>query len=487
MADTKPPSLRIVPGAPPPPPLSKTQKKKRKSAKPKSAETQDGIPDPISAALVEQAPQEEDVKEGSIAPELIAQPSEPQTPTDDSALKPSPIIELLNKRTKALYKKMIRIQAYSMEPPERLNEDQLRLLKTLPSLEGAHKELEEVKKAIATHEAEVAQEAAAKRAEVAKAERDRLLDAVAAAESVHRRKAADLVTFARLHELRSSGHPVAVALDLTEHESAAIFSANQALFGDEPERKGDVIHGFFTGQGEHLDVPYSRFVELTELFLNPPRVPTPEESIDEQAEQTEEDTEEADAAEETPVLVTGLPSTLASSGSFHFMQDDELANETGGADFDETELIDKADIPEELPAEVEVVDTVVETTVNGHTVVEESVTITTEAPPSVVDNKPIDWADEEGGLPPIAGLHERFGTSGDATPVVEVPETKGVNGGHIDGTVPLSHHDEDGFVAMRGRGRGGRGSFRGEPWVPWTIPWRRTRWRPWWIPWATQW
>ena len=41
-----------------------------------------------------------------------------------------------------------RIQNYQNEAPEKLNEDQKRLLKTLPSLEAVSKELEEVKKAI---------------------------------------------------------------------------------------------------------------------------------------------------------------------------------------------------------------------------------------------------------------------------------------------------------------------------------------------------
>ena len=42
----------------------------------------------------------------------------------------------------------IRIQNYSTTPLERLNEDQVRSLKTLPVLEGIHKELDEVKKAV---------------------------------------------------------------------------------------------------------------------------------------------------------------------------------------------------------------------------------------------------------------------------------------------------------------------------------------------------
>lgn len=44
-----------------------------------------------------------------------------------------------------------RIQSYSTTPMEKLNDDQLRALKTLPVLEGVAKELEEVKKAVEVH------------------------------------------------------------------------------------------------------------------------------------------------------------------------------------------------------------------------------------------------------------------------------------------------------------------------------------------------
>lgn len=205
MSDTPTtPTLRIVPGAPTPPPQSKSQqKKKRKSAKPKSEPVANDlvVSDSTSAALIEQAPTEADVKEGSVAPELVVQPEEAQTPVDESAQKTSPIIELLNKRLKAIHKKIVsegmirptvfhvmhhscalacvrlcssppwhhalramcfrlrsvadyvlrqsRIEVYSSDAPDKLNEDQKRLLKTLPALEAVEKEVQEVKKVIA--------------------------------------------------------------------------------------------------------------------------------------------------------------------------------------------------------------------------------------------------------------------------------------------------------------------------------------------------
>lgn len=51
-------------------------------------------------------------------------------------------------RLTAWFAVQTRIQNYQNEAPEKLNEDQKRLLKTLPSLEAVSKELEEVKKAI---------------------------------------------------------------------------------------------------------------------------------------------------------------------------------------------------------------------------------------------------------------------------------------------------------------------------------------------------
>lgn len=112
MAEVTSPTQRIIPGAPPPAPAHKSQKKKRKTNKPKSApESADGhvdIPDTTAAALTEEAPKAEDVKEGHVAPQLTVQASEvePGTPLADGQ-KFSPIAELLSKRIKAGNKKIV--------------------------------------------------------------------------------------------------------------------------------------------------------------------------------------------------------------------------------------------------------------------------------------------------------------------------------------------------------------------------------------------
>lgn len=79
--------------------------------------------------------------------------------------------------------------------------------------------------------------------------------------------------------------------------------------------------------------------------------------------------------------------------------------------------------------------------------------------PAPADNAGINWADEEDhGLPSIASLHDRFGSSSTGTPVPgqePLPETP------ITPAATHGSNAEDGFQhASRGRGRG-RGGFRG--------------------------
>jgi hypothetical protein len=105
------PNVRVVPGALPPTSQAKTQKKKRRSNKPKTADSPaEGsviAQDTTSAPLVDRSPEEADVKEGTVAPELVA-PSEAPT-FDDLTTKSSPVVELLQKRLKALNKKIVRV------------------------------------------------------------------------------------------------------------------------------------------------------------------------------------------------------------------------------------------------------------------------------------------------------------------------------------------------------------------------------------------
>ncbi|KIP06605.1 hypothetical protein PHLGIDRAFT_451136 [Phlebiopsis gigantea 11061_1 CR5-6] len=447
-ASSQTPTIRIVPGAPPPAPASKSAKKKRKAGANKASDQVDEhvvVPDAHTAALIDHAPSEGDVREGSVVPELVARTDSaaPVSPGGAGEPKVSPLVDMLQKRLKATGKKITRIQSYSTTPLEKLNEDQLRSLKTLPVLEGIHKELEEVKKAVEVHEAEVSQDIARIKLEAARDEEQRVQDSLASAANIHLRKTADLLSFITLHSALSTGNPAAAALALGDRETSAVFSAVETLLGADAERKDEVANGFLSGEGTFQDIPYSRFSDITYQFLNPspPTPPTVEPALVEFLT--------GEAPEETlDIPVGGLPLSAApAASSFQFVQDDEL-------EVEEEE--------EEEPVEIEVTETVTEVAVNGHIVIQDTVTITTtteaaaETPSAETG---LNWADEhDGDLPSIASLHDKFGSSATGTPAVaheSLPETQTLP----NGEAPV---EEDSFHSTpRGRGRG-RGGFRGD-------------------------
>ena len=69
---------------------------------------------------------------------------------------------------------------------------------------------------------------------------------------------ADILTFVTLQASLSAGHPSALALALSESEVIAIFSAVEALLGDE-EKKAELVQGFFSSEGEWSGVPCRLF------------------------------------------------------------------------------------------------------------------------------------------------------------------------------------------------------------------------------------
>ena len=103
-------TARLVPGAPPP---SKSQKKKKSKSAKKTSEQEDEhteVPDTEAAALIDHAPTESEVREGSVAPELIVRSTStrPVSPSaDDKDGKSSALVEMLNKRLKATNKKVV--------------------------------------------------------------------------------------------------------------------------------------------------------------------------------------------------------------------------------------------------------------------------------------------------------------------------------------------------------------------------------------------
>ncbi len=110
-------------------------------------------------------------------------------------------------------------------------------------------------------------------------------------------------------------------------------------------------------------------VEIKERFLNPPPAPPKE---------AEESQDASTVSEEAPASISGIPSTIGTSGAINFILTDELAEAEAETAPDSNEWVDVQAQPEpEQSAVVEVSETVTAVEVNGHTVVEDSVTITT--------------------------------------------------------------------------------------------------------------
>ncbi len=214
----------------------------------------------------------------------------------------------------------------------------------------------------------------------------------------------------------------------------------------------------------------SRVREIQQQFLHPSTVVAAEAPA------------QAPAAEDTLPSVIGLPPTVGTSGGIHFIMTDELAEEE--AELETEAQADSGDwvaveaaVEAEPPAQVEISETVVEAEINGQTVIEESIIMTTTTEVSCtrmvnpialtlpqVAASQLNWADEDHGeLPSLANLQAHYGTSAEGSPAPELesslpetPSTPQLNG-------PGRFVDEEGFVQQRGRGRGrgGRGGERG--------------------------
>ncbi|EDR10842.1 uncharacterized protein LACBIDRAFT_315731 [Laccaria bicolor S238N-H82] len=255
--------------------LSKTQKKKRKANKPKDAVAVAAWTVAVEEldAVLEPAPEPIEVQEPIIAPEPVPSTENPSTPLSEEGilLKSSPVVDLVHKRLKATSKKIQRINGYAAADSKKLNDDQKRAIKTLPTLEAIQKELGEVKKASEVHEFELA----AKGVETEKAEETRIAQAVSAAEA---RLVSETANILNLLRVRGAGIPSFITDDV---ERTVIYAAADALLGDDVERKHTVLNGFLFDAGNLDGVSYSRITEITQLIFKPPRAPTPDEPIEE--------------------------------------------------------------------------------------------------------------------------------------------------------------------------------------------------------------
>ncbi|KAI0000447.1 hypothetical protein BJV77DRAFT_1063863 [Russula vinacea] len=447
MSDT--PTQRYVPGAPPPVPASKSSKKKKKTGKGSRSEDSPAlssvaIPDSTSAALTDRTPDASDVKDGPVVDSLPADPHSTNgltsgQPAFDEA-KHSPVVDLLQKRIKNTNKKIARIQGYATLDDEKLNDDQRRLLKSLPSLEAIVKELEEVKKAVESVEADRIATEARDVAERSKLEAESLVVAIAEAESQAFDKISRLLHFIRLHLSLSAQHPRVSTLGIDDSEVPVILAAAEQLLGEESEIRQELVRGLLYGEGEFQGVSHSRFVDLAHAFATPqpePDFAAPEESRPEEPKPLEE---------ESGVAEAGLGGQESTSGELRFMQESELDN-TGLADSQEW-----VDVPQDQVTEVE---TTTAETYHGEGIGADQVVTAVQQPEqaSLSASGNFDWADEEeGGLPSIAGLQAKFGTSNTPSPAdtpQDIPDTNPaeVIASPVDGSLSA---DDDGFTQARG-------------------------------------
>lgn len=474
MSDT--PTQRYVPGAPQLAPPSKSSKKKRKPVKGGTSEDSPAlssvaIPDSTSPALAEKGPDTSDTKDGPVPETLVADPLTANgTPSGQHVLyeaKHSPLVDLIQKRIKVTTKKITRVQSYATIDPEKLNDDQRKALKSLPSLEAIVKELEEVKKVVETSEAERAATEARNLAEKEKLEAKRLIVEIAEAESQTFDKVSQLLHFLRLHATLSSRHPSGSPFGLDDSEISIVLAAAERLLGEESEARRVLIRGLLSGEGEFQGISHSRLLDLAHAFANPPAEPisaTPEDPSPEDpvpsVEQPEAEPSEP-SGEQPDVPATGLGGQTSTSAGFHFMQESELDN-PGLEDSQ-----DWVNVPQDQVTEVETTTATVETTQGDEVAVEQTVTVVHQSEEPLSASVNFDWAeDEEGGLPSIAGLQAKFGTSETPSPA-DRPQTISDTNLAEATTAPANGNspvDDDGFTQARGgrgRSRGDRGFSRG--------------------------
>lgn len=444
MADTNP-VTRIVPGAPPSVAQTKSRRKKRKANKTKTPDSPtEGsvvLPDATSTSPLDKAPENSETRENL---DIIEFGSASEAATnDDALLRPGPVVEFLQKRMKALNKKISRIAGYASTDYDKLNDDQKRSIKTLSSLEAVQRELEDIKKAMEVHEAEASRGLAVKRAEFERLQEQKIAQAVSTTQALYTSRISSILTLLRLRSFLSSGEPLPSLPDFGDAEASAIFEACDTLVGEESDVKQAAISGLLTGEGEINNVTYARLFDVVQLFLAAQQEPAL--ILDPVPEVVSTDVPEVVATDVPDGPVSGIPGTLSVSSSFRFVQASELETSDMNA-----EWVNKMDTPE----------------VNG---VYDLGHDGTSSPPEaeLISTQPIDWAEaEEEGLPSIANLQASLVSSDTVIPEVNLPTPAVVSG--IDAPKTVSQNEDDGFTPAnrggRGRGRshrGDRGGMRG--------------------------
>ncbi|KAG8898621.1 hypothetical protein FRB99_007327 [Tulasnella sp. 403] len=437
---------RTIPGAPPPEPSKPSAPKKKKSKKkPKSpgekgktdtsvAGDEDVTPhdsdvhvtDARSAALIEQAPDQDDIENGRVAGDLVASQEEIQDEIEE--------VELTLEEWNIWQPPPNVISAKHAELEAKLSQDSLSEAEKA-ALETTVRVLKDV-------------QASAEEAEVKRqAEQERLLrrhrlnvhgdhtrtlnDAVADTESKGVEKVNAILSFLALSNTLASTSPIRPFIaPIGEQERAAIASAWNALLGDDLALRAEVANGLIDENvsGVFEQVPFARLRALTKAFAHPisPMASPPAQTTN---------------------LVPDVYANGAGVQSISFTMDSELdtapsAHVSGGADAAElanvhgveaenleavaqdpnAELVEGDAIPSASTVQQEWVEIAREDTAPVHHVEDvyegQTAVVQAEDVVNAPESATLDWAadDLSGELPPLDTLHAKFGTSGDATP-----------------------------------------------------------------------
>ncbi|KAG9019267.1 hypothetical protein FRB90_004536 [Tulasnella sp. 427] len=505
---------RYIPGAPPP--KAATEKKKRQK-KPKAPASNDGgstaaegdqsdagvnVSDARSAALLDQAPAQEDVSSGRVASELIAtekeieekvveevSDNEPEADLEEwSIFKKAGAIDVLKREIKRLEGRLDRTKSAKNDPKSKQDD---KPLSETPAFIAAS--LEQLKDLLSTSEAEDTKRIA-KQEEVLKehrlaerrAHKKALKSAVAQAEASAATKATSILSFLALASTISSRTPSRpFTVPLNDSERALIAKAAGVLQDDEAPRRSEVINGLLNenSTGDFDGIPYARLRALTKSF-GPVSVTSPP---------SESEHPPANGHHNAPTGLGGMrfgttseiesapiPLTFGQVGSsrLEHVRGVGTTSDESGVDYSTAEVVEGDSIPSAQAVQQEWVEVKAE---DGQTPLQAS---------AAQDTSAVDWAadDMEDELPPIDSLHAKFGTSGQATPVSNVasadvtqvaaaPTPPTVEVGEAAGEQPEGTsetlkadvqapkaEDEDDWITprpLKPSGRGGRGDWRG--------------------------
>ncbi|KAK4689207.1 hypothetical protein P7C73_g901, partial [Tremellales sp. Uapishka_1] len=428
-------------------PIASTSVPKSKKSKSQKKQAQAPTSQPIEDILTPDGPTSLAVPSSAQVP--AAADESPITLEETKNSKKGPVEEMIAKRLRLLGKKIQRFKTYSSQAPETLNNDQRAALASLPILEGAWKELDDVMKYTEIIELE---EAAKAREVKAQDEEQSSLQNKQGVEDFKEALSSPLSAFLRLYSLlhpaRPSDHTHITFshLDLPAHLQDEVratdvlrVAAWYAALVNGTEESARII-GLLVAGPTGLDDEDDHVHHLLKLIDQPHSDPEPEVSLPATAEPYERGLPDAEVGTEVanghseedkitfaPFDQDDEPKVEVEEGetqpqrgvSLNFLQEDELASEEKeGEEFEVIAMPEAHEVGLGSSAREYRLTDVRKTsglqpppTIATPPVLAEPVSVPTLAPP------PLDWAAEEEEEDEAAAAEQiRGALSGAATP-----------------------------------------------------------------------